>query len=116
MFYSCKIVPQGDTDKNDKPSKYNGCKGHQKGQICNGTISQNKCHKEHILHGKFHAFFKKCTTFGLCCPTNTRHTQRVGICDTYNMAMYRYCDRVLCRDTVLHECKWLYRLNDESLM
>ena len=30
---------------------------------------QNKCHKECILHGNFHAFFKKCTTFGLCRPT-----------------------------------------------
>ena len=57
-------MPQGDTDKNDK------YKGHQKGQICNGTISQNKCHKEYILRGEFHAFFKKYTPFGLCRPTN----------------------------------------------
>ena len=35
-----------------------GFKDHQKGQICNGTISQNKCHKGYILHGKFHAFSK----------------------------------------------------------
>ena len=29
----------------------------------------NKCQNEFILHGKFHAFFKKCTPFGLCHPT-----------------------------------------------
>ena len=34
--------------------------------ICNGTMSQNKCLKEYILHGKFRAFFKKCTPFRLC--------------------------------------------------
>ena len=26
MFYSCKIVPQEDTNKTDKSSKQNGCK------------------------------------------------------------------------------------------
>ena len=62
-------MPQGDIDKNDESSKYNDCKGHQKGQICNGTISKNKYQKEYILHGKFHAFFKKHTPFGLCRPT-----------------------------------------------
>ena len=70
MFYSHKMVPQGDTDKIiNLQNEMTTYKGHQKGQICNGTISQNKCHKEYILHGKFHAFFKKCTTFGLCRPT-----------------------------------------------
>ena len=74
MFYSCTVkyvVPQGDTDKNDKSSIQNGCKGHQKSQICNGTISQNKCHKKHILHGKFHVFFKNCTTLMLTEPKMT---------------------------------------------
>ena len=34
-------MSQRDTDKNDKFSIYvNGCKGHQKGQICNGNISK----------------------------------------------------------------------------
>ena len=37
-----------------------------KGQICNGTISKNICHKEYNLHGKFHICFTKCTTFALC--------------------------------------------------
>ena len=32
-----------------------------KGQICDGTISKNKCHQEYYLHGNFHAFMKKCT-------------------------------------------------------
>ena len=34
-FYSCKMVPLGDTAKNDKCF---GCKDHQKGQISNGAI------------------------------------------------------------------------------
>ena len=36
-------------------------------------ISQNKCHEEYILHGKFHAFFKKCTILALCRPTITTY-------------------------------------------
>ena len=53
------FMPQGDTDKMINLQS----------QICNGTISHNKCLKEYILHGKFHACFKKCTPFGLCRPT-----------------------------------------------
>ena len=26
--------------------------------VCNGIISQNKCHEEYIVHGKFHGFSK----------------------------------------------------------
>ena len=29
---------------------------HQKGQICNGTISQNKCSKKYIIIKKVHNF------------------------------------------------------------
>ena len=44
-----------------------GCVGHQKGRLCNGTTYITI--KEYTLHGKFHAFFKKCTAFALCCST-----------------------------------------------
>ena len=42
-----------------------------KGQICNGTISKNICHKEYNLHGKFHTCFTKCTIFVLRRSTMT---------------------------------------------
>ena len=42
-----------------------------KGQICNGTISKNICHKEYNLHGKFLNCITKCTTFALCRSTKT---------------------------------------------
>ena len=32
-----------------------------KGQICSGTISKIKCHKEYYLCGKFHTFFTNST-------------------------------------------------------
>ena len=32
-----------------------------KGQICSGTISKIKCHKEYYLYGKFHTFFTNST-------------------------------------------------------
>ena len=32
-----------------------------KGQICSGTISKIKCHKEYYLYGKFHKIFTNST-------------------------------------------------------
>jgi len=46
-----------------------------KGQICNGTISKNKCHQEYYLCRKFHAFMKKRTIFGFC------HYTKITLCD-----------------------------------
>ena len=43
-----------------------------KGQICNGTISKNICHKEYNLHGNFHTCFTKCTIFALRRSTKTQ--------------------------------------------
>jgi len=57
-------VPQGDTGKNDKFSMQNGCKVHQIGQICNGAVSQNKCH----FTWNVSCFFQ--TTFALCHSTD----------------------------------------------
>ena len=37
-----------------------------KGQISNGTISENTCIEDYYLCGKFHGFMKKCTIFWLC--------------------------------------------------
>jgi len=43
-----------------------------KSQICDGTISKNKCHQEYYLCIKLYAFMEKCTIFGFChytrCP------------------------------------------------
>ena len=49
MFYSCKIVPQGDTDKNDKSSKKMAVK------VKYATALYHKINA-YILHGKFRAF------------------------------------------------------------
>ena len=51
-------MPQRDFEKNDKSSKCNGFKGHQQGQICNGTISLHKCHEKYILQENFMLFQK----------------------------------------------------------
>ena len=37
-----------------------------KGQISDGTISENTCIEDYYLCGKFHGFMKKCTIFWLC--------------------------------------------------
>ena len=55
MFYSCNIVPQGYIDKIMNLQYKMAAKVTKK---VNGTISQNECHEEYIVHGKFHAFFK----------------------------------------------------------
>ena len=43
-----------------------------KGQISDGTISENTCIEDYYLCGKFHGFMKKCTIFWLCRYTNTQ--------------------------------------------
>ena len=44
-----------------------------KGQISDGTISENTYIEDYYLCGKFHGFMKKYTIFWLCRYTNTVH-------------------------------------------
>ena len=48
-----------------------------KGQISDGTISENTCIEDYYLCGKFHGFMKKCTIFWLCHYTKAQTSLQI---------------------------------------
>ena len=51
-----------------------------KGQISNGTISQNMCHEEYYLCGKFHSFMKECIKLSILGAMPPCFVYVCGIC------------------------------------
>ena len=68
-----------------------------KGQICNGTISKNICHKEYNLHGKFHTCFTRCTIFALCRSTNAAVLKNLTYYDCSTRVYHSSTSIIFCQ-------------------